>query len=398
MVDAPFAGNNRRGGAMALLLHRWFVQYNPLYFASALFVLLGVFLLTRDPLDWARGQLGLAALIQLYELALIGAAAFLFNLPGQRRPAVILGIVALGFLFDVTFRTEALASVGHELLAASVLCGALFGVKLWLVARALRVRLPFLHGAAWTLGGVMLALGPQLIRNDRVLIAASWLGIALIAIAVWSRPVLRMRVALDHWGHIVAGRMTAIAPLFWALLYWTHVLAWCGIYDLALTPLCLAPAVVLVPFIVRGEWQTWIAAAIAMAVMWSSPAAFALLAAGLALKAHQHGLPRLYIAAVMAAYMAGPKWIAPALWISLATVGVLVLLAWRFRLRSALAAALIFAVPALVPWLPAKAGQWGALLVAAGFVALGAGVALNWWSVKIARDADLRIRLPLVRP
>src|SRR4051794_24529894 len=100
-----------QGGAMSALMHRWFVQYNPLYFASTLFVLLGVVLLTRDPLDWSHGQLTLAGLIQLYELALIGGAALLFNLPGQRRPAVILAIVALIFAFDITFRTQGLASV-----------------------------------------------------------------------------------------------------------------------------------------------------------------------------------------------------------------------------------------------------------------------------------------------
>ncbi|MGQ0654123.1 MAG: hypothetical protein ACT4P4_17970 [Betaproteobacteria bacterium] len=76
---------------VTVLWHRWFVQYNPFYLASALFVLGGIYLLTRNPADWESEQLVLAGVIQLYELALIAAAAFLFDLPSQRRPAVILG-------------------------------------------------------------------------------------------------------------------------------------------------------------------------------------------------------------------------------------------------------------------------------------------------------------------
>ena len=73
----------------AQLFHRWFVQYNPLYFAGALCILGGVILVTRDPGDWDSGQLALAGIIQLYEVALIAGAAILFNLPGQRRPAAV---------------------------------------------------------------------------------------------------------------------------------------------------------------------------------------------------------------------------------------------------------------------------------------------------------------------
>lgn len=388
---------------MSALMHRWFVQYNPLYFASALLVLLGVVFLTRDPLDWAHGQLALAGLIQLYELALIGGAALLFNLPGQRRPAVILGIVALAFAFDLTFRTEALASVGTRVLGASVLWGALLAIKLALVARALRVRLPRMHAAGWTLAGLMLAIAPHLIADevvDRriVLTAACWLGIGLVALVFRLQPRLTLRAALDDWGKIVAGRLTALIPPGWAVLYWLHIAAWCGIYELRVTPLCFAPAVLFVPFAVRSEAATWVAAAIVLAVGAHLPPVAVLLALGLALKAHRQGMPRLHVAALVAAYLAGPKWLAPDAWVSIVASAALAMLAWRYRLPTALGAALAVAVPLVLPWLPGKAGQWGAVLMAGGFVALGAGVALNWWSGKIARDADLRIRLPLLRP
>ena len=344
---------------MAALMHRWFVQYNPLFFASALFVLLGVVLLTRDPLDWSHGQLTLAGLIELYQLALIGGAALLFELPGQRRPAVILGIVALAFMFDLTFRTEGLASLG--LLPASTLWAALFAVKLSLVARALRVRLPRLYTVLWTFAGLVLAAGPHFVAERYMLPVACWVGIGLVALVVWGRPRLVPRVALDEWGRAVAGRVAAVIPLSWAVLYWLHVAAWCGIYDLRVTPICFMPAVALVPFFVRSEGRTWLAAAVVLVAGYFSPPYFMAiaisLAAGLLLKAYLRGMPHLVGAAIVA-----------------------------------------LAVPLALPWLPTKAGQWGAVLMAAGFVALGAGVALNWWSGRMARDADLRIRLPLLRP
>lgn len=343
---------------MSALMHRWFVQYNPLYFASALFVLLGVVLLTRDPLDWGHGQLALAGLIQLYEFALIGGAALLFNMPGQRRPAVILGIVAMAFSFDLTFRTEALASLGSHWISAAWV--ALFAIKLALIARALRVRLPRLDTAAWTVAGLMLAVGPHFMTAE-VLMAACWLGIVLVALVFIFRPRVTMQATLDDWGRVVAGRMAAVLPLFWTALYWLHLAAWCGIYELRMTPICFVPAVALVPFLVRSERRTWLAAAAVLVAAGFVPAHFmavgVALGIGLALKAHLHRMPRLYIAA-----LAAP------------------------------------AIPAGLPWLPTKAGQWGAILLGGGFAALGAGVALNWWSGRIARDADLRIRLPLVRP
>lgn len=342
---------------MSALMHRWFVQYNPLYFASALFVLAGVVLLTRDPVEWSHGQLALAGLIQLYELALIGGAALLFNRPGQRRPAVILGVVALAFAFDITFRTEALASLGDNLLRISVLWGALFAIKLGLIARALRVRLPRLHAAAWTLAGLMLAVSPHLIGDavmDRrvVITAACWLGIGLVALAVWARPGAVLPATLHDWGRIVAGRITALVPLAWTVFYWVHVVAWCGIYELRFTPMCFLPAIAFVPFLARTEIGAWLAAALALALAYAAPAYFGaiavFLALGLAAKAYRHRMPRLYVAG-----------------------------------------AVVLAVPVALPWLPARAGQWGAVLVASGFATLGAGVALNWWSGRTARSAPI---------
>jgi hypothetical protein len=301
------------------LFHRWFVQYNPLYFASALCVLAGVFLLTRDLGDWDTGQLALAGVIQVYELALIAGAAFLFNLPGQRRPAVILGIAAIAFLYDVSFRTEGLASVGPHTLVMAIAWAVLAALKLTLLAHALRVSLPVAHWAGWVLGALAVALVPQLLAArlfdpGYVLIGACWAGLALAALAVWGVPDLRCEVTLDGWGRTVLNRVVRAAPLIWTGLYWTHVVTWCGIYELTLHPACFAPLVVLLPLVVRSEASAWILSAIVLGIAARWPAGFAyvaaLLALGLTIKGWRAGWPRLYVAAVLVAYLACAAYLA----------------------------------------------------------------------------------------
>ena len=388
--------------AGAHLFHRWFVQYNPLYFASALCVLGGVFLVTREPGNWDTGQLALAGVLQLYELALIAGAAILFNRPGQRRPAVILGIAAIAFLFDVTFRIEGLASVGTHTLPAGIVWAVLVAGKFELIGRALRVRLPAAHCTMWALGGLAIALGPQLLGSGSVdskivLTGACWLGLALAVLAVWGMPQICCEVPLDDWGRKVLARVARVAPVLWTALYWTHVVTWCGIYELKFSPACFAPVIILLPIVVRTEAAAWIVSAIALAFAAEWRAEFvyvaALLAFGLTIAAYRAGRPRLYVAAVIVAYLACAAYVAgglrivpPPLWLVLGATLVLVLLAWRYRLGSALAGAVLCGTPGVVPFLPVTSGQWGATLLGTGFVALAAGVAFNWWSSRMSPD------------
>lgn len=372
-----------RPPAGAPIFHRWFVQYNPFYFASALLVLGGVFLVTRDPDRWEDGHLALAAVIQLYELALIAGAGLLFALPGQRRPAVILAIVAMAFLFDPSFRTEGLASIGTHTLPASVAWILLAGLKLALLGRALRVRLPIGHSALWVLSAAFVALGPQSIglgaRPGLVLVIGCWLGVALVLLPA---PNVESEVALDEWGRLVLGRLSRLAPIGWAALYWVHVVGWCGIYDLSPSPLCFAPLVVLLPLAMPREQLVWIVLAAALAIATQWPAEFstvaALLALGAAVKAYRAGWPRVYVAATLTAYLgaAGMQLPPPAL--ATAAAIVLLLIAWRFRLWSAVLAAVICVTPALMPLLPQSLARWGALSLGAGFAALAGGLWVNY--------------------
>jgi hypothetical protein len=367
------------------IFHRWFVQYNPFYFASALLVLAGVFLVTRDPDRWEEGHLALAAVMQLYELALIAGAGLLFGLRGQRRPAVILGMVAMAFLLDPSFRTEGLASIGADTLPAAVAWILLLGLKLALLGRALRVRLPLLHCALWILAGAVVALGPHLIglgmRPAGVLVAACWLGIGLVILPA---PKIAPEVALNEWGWLVLARLSRIAPMAWAALYWIHVLGWSGIYGVGLGPLCFAPLLVLLPLVMPREQLVWVVLAIGLAVASQRPAEFAtvaaLLALGAAIKAYRADWPRLYVAATLAAYLAAAGLQLPPPGLALLAASVLALLAWHFRLASGALAAAACAAPALIPLLPQTLARWGTLSLGAGFVALAAGLSINYWA------------------
>ena len=95
------------------LLHRWFVQYNPLYLLSAALVLFGTHLLYRDLLaaGYLLGQLGVPAIAEIYAWALIGGAALLTRIE-LRRPAVLLALLAVLFQGDLTLLIETSVYLG----------------------------------------------------------------------------------------------------------------------------------------------------------------------------------------------------------------------------------------------------------------------------------------------
>jgi len=126
-VSAPVRPLASAGGdRLQQLLHRWFVEYNPAYFASALCLLAGIFLIS-DGMGGAEersGEIWLFGIVQLYELLLIGGAAFLYRVLHQRRPAVVLAIVEMVYLLDPTMQTEvaAYAVPGRSISSVSTRC------------------------------------------------------------------------------------------------------------------------------------------------------------------------------------------------------------------------------------------------------------------------------------
>src|SRR5262249_45016263 len=89
------------------LLHRWFIQYNPLYLLSATLVLAGTFSLSRglEQVGSVHGPLAVSAIAELYAACLIGGAALLVRI-GHRRPAVMLALITVLYQWDLTLHTE----------------------------------------------------------------------------------------------------------------------------------------------------------------------------------------------------------------------------------------------------------------------------------------------------
>src|SRR5262245_6305543 len=101
-----------RDGLWQRLLHRWFIEYNPLYLVSAALVLLGVNQLSPElKQEGSFGMLVGAAIAELYAWALIAGAALLTRID-LRRPAVMLALLCALYQCDLTLHSETCAYLG----------------------------------------------------------------------------------------------------------------------------------------------------------------------------------------------------------------------------------------------------------------------------------------------
>ncbi len=376
------------------LLHRWFVRYNPLYFFSALCVLGGVFFVSRglDEVGWREGKVLLTAVLETYQLLLIAAAALLYRVARQRRPAVLLGLLEAVFFLDCTLQTEGLAALESRSLAAAWVAMAAF--KLAALAWAFRLRpsapaflVPLLAAAA-------LAATPQVLDLENagrpaVHLLVTWLAAGLAALVLEVRPRIASLRPLDPAGDAALQRLTAAVLGIWGGLFLLHLAAWTAIYDVPLTASHAVPFLLLATLRARREIGVWAGVAAAMAVAGSAPATAApaaLLAAALfVLQARRLGQDRLYLGAVMALHLAirtagwqqGPP--PEAGWaLMLATAAALLLLAWRLRLPVALVPLPLGLYDLRHHLLGLGALELGSALLLIGFLALFAGVAVNW--------------------
>lgn len=392
------------------ILRHWFVSYNPLYFSSAFCVLSGVFLVARGAgqfeSDWVHGvPVLLFAVIQAYEAMLILGCAFLARRAGAIRPAVLLALAEVVFLFDCTFRLESIAHVGP---AAPWLIGlwvALGAIKLRGLAWALRLSVP---GAVYALviaaaGGIAAAVvGLSSLAFDKAMIAqfAGWYGGVLLALGLTVRPVLACEFAVTPWGREVLRRAARATFATLALLYayhlWSYIL-FVGGEKLAVMALGQASALLLAGVLrARNEFSiAWLGCAVILAAapgaVAASSAAF-IVAVVFAWYAAREAYRRLAVGAALALYVGA--WLIgwqggslPALppiisWQSAALTFALIVIGWRLGVRLAWIVLGLLALPAVYRYapqfLPGTELGWGLLLLALGFAALPAGLALNW--------------------
>ncbi len=417
------------------LLHRWLVEFNPLYLLSAALVLAGTFLCSKGlAADGSLyGSIGVAAVAELYALALIGGAAILVRL-GHRRPAVMLALLTVLYQSDLTLHTETAANLGAVGAWASLGWSAFFVAKLFALRWALRLRFSRSAIATALVAGAGLAAGPFVLQRNAL---GSTTAGALVAIWAFSLASLQQTArvesvdALDAWGETVKRRALLATWTISGGLLAGHVLFWSGHTPIALGALVPVAPLVLVRRL-RRERHVWTVAGGTLAlVALFAPSLVAmtslLAAAALVLRATSpaFGPPAVVAQAVVSEqpYRAGvvqpvasasPVELvtrAEALRFSTGALFALHFAVWTFGWRSGplpehvlaldlalTAAVLLFAsrtqtrlplaglattwthavvVARLVP-APKSAFQWGATALVVGFALLGASLAATW--------------------
>jgi hypothetical protein len=279
------------------VLHRWFVQYNPLYFASALCILAGVFLVARElPPDALGSKLGVAACTELYQLLLVGGAVVLLR-AGLKRPAAILGIAAFVFILDVAFNGERLMSFmglmslepgmrARRAVPASLAFAALGPLKLLLLARVFRLRSA--GGTLAVAGAVIFALPllPYVIELESTMVSTRqglYLGLSWLAAPVlgWAfSPSARRWTSgwteenPDPW---LTRRIAFVAPFIVSAMYFAHVLGWSSLSDLSLSMAQFAPCALVIT-VVSARRISADAAGLAELLAWAGSGATLLMA------------------------------------------------------------------------------------------------------------------------
>ena len=408
-------GERLSGGQV---LRHWFVHFNPLYIVSALCVLCGVFLVNRslDRPGIGGGETSLApplalfAVVQAYELLIIGGAAFLARRAGAMRAAVLLILLEALFLFDGTMRLESLLLRGPGLVALSLAWPLLTLVKVWGMGAALRVRLTATHyastaGAAAALVAVVHLLAHPATNKPLVLQAAAWLGaLVLLALDVTAAPPMSPLAATDEH-RLRAARCSrgAFRILTGAYFYhvWGHLLlggatdaAWVAALVPQLGTLFLHAA--LVRPRVREVWAAGaLLVAVALPVPGALPSALFVVAGVFSWRVWRGARGGLATGAAVAVsagvwLLRWRGWGEPlpdrpdlASWPMLVLVAALAVAAWTVRDRWAMAllAAVVAGAGSRVAasFVPETELGVGVLLLGAGFVFFVLGLAVSWW-------------------
>lgn len=418
----PTSSENRSPGWHELI-HYWFVQYNPLYFFSALCVLGGVYLLALE-LDgnavahggWSLAQVFLFSVIQTYELLLVAAAGFLVHKIGLMRPAVILVLLEGLFLLDCTFRLETISYLGATGTVLSIVWVALVPLKAWLLGRALRVDVPatvigLVTGAAAGLAIMLQALGMADVNRAMVVLMATWWGAGLFAFAVIAKPRIKPLPEAGDSSNEVSHRVAKSLLMVLGGVYFYHVfnyVAWVGVDEGALIAPMIGTVFLMVALLRQNERDIWVGALISLLSSFAFPpstfAMCALVTVVLVFRARQSGKARLLVGAVLSAYLAswtfswstGAPSLAP-MWSAFVAAGGLAFLAWKLREPTAVVALVAGGVGMALHYdfnpmflLPQTRLALGILLVVAGFVALTVGVWVNWWFRSPQRPLERR--------
>ena len=378
------------------LFYDWFVRYNPMYFVSAACFIFGVLLVSGgiQDIEWIDGQIFLTGVIELYQIGLLAGAFILYRIFNQIRPAVILAVMNIVFLFDCTYQTEHISFVEFTGEISSVIWVLLFVGKIMTLIWIFRLKVPVVGIIIPVLAAVGIALGPYLLYYsyiDAVVIYLfmTWYGVLLAAIFFWFRPPVTCTNTLNPGCSAILARITNAAWMIWAGFYLFHLISWIRFYEINVSLANIAPIFIILPFISKREELSWVSALAAIPASLANPSLFCfnafLLGLVLCIKAWKEGHPRLYIGGILCFHFAlttvmwidgsfpeSPQWLIAFSAISLVGIG------WAYRLTSAFIVASVWAFIFWHPRGPRDIIEWGTLFIGIGFVSLATGVILNW--------------------
>ncbi len=230
-------------------------------------------------------------------------------------------------------------------------------------------------------------------------------GVGLNALISWIHPDVSCAVTFGEWGKTVLRRSARTAWTMWACLYLYHLATWFALFNLKFEFLFIAPFLFLLSVMSKKEIVVWAGALGAMVVSAMAPSEVSISAfltgsavapfevritafitgIVLGLKARQTQQYRFNVGAVLAFYFA--VWssgfeifgmLAFNLLLNFLTAAILLWMAWRMRLLSAFLVAVILILLASRAFAPQTTLQWGIAILSMGFIALLAGVAINW--------------------
>lgn len=379
------------------LLARWLVQYNPFFTASALCVLVGVFVLSQTM--GTTADLGLTALLDAYQWMVIGAAAVLYRRLGQRRPAVVLAIIQLLYMGDPTLQLAALASSSQGW-ASAAWVGS-FILKMVALSWVFRLRVSVGVYVVPVLGAATIAVLPLL----RVwgLASSEWLSGVLAAVVVVAGVVARLfppkvESQEDLHGFALTVFHRAVKGAWWV---WGGAAAYhagnaaLGVGMSSLVP-ALSGVMLLAALDAQEERRVWtrIGAALFLGTLGGTFVFAAVLGmtAIVLLLAAAGRPPRVITGAVVAAYCCLQVAVGSQLSFAdqaLLLAAVSLLFGWMVVTLSAWSAlgamgllAVRIAAMAQVVRAPHSGMEWGVLLVGAGFVMIPVGVLLHGWMAR----------------
>jgi hypothetical protein len=426
------------------LLHRWFVEYNPLYPLSAALVLLGAHVIARGFLQEGElvAQLGVPGIAELYAWALIGGAALLTRI-GQRRPAVMLALLAALYQCDLMLHTETCVYLGSVGWLAAGLWLVSFVAKIRALGWALELRISRSVVAVPACAAVGLVVVPRLLPIVGTSLLGAWV-FGVLAAGLWTSRSMTPRGRLDGWRTTVLRRSRRAVWTMWAAACLGHAVFWCN--NLGMSCAALVPVVLLLATrFVRREIAVWalvggtlVFVAVAMPAELSLSALLG--AAVLALRAlrapswrvdpsgtpsyrnadHEHApmrmsfgpmpreaIVRLLSGALFSIYLAtwtrdwhGGAWPAHVVVLDAALALSAALVTWRFQLRAPLAGStavyLHYGASIGLIHAPVTSLGWGALAVTSGFALLLGSLAVSYRLHRLRpRDGEpLRVASP----